>query len=215
VFYDLSVTIENGMARYAGDPEPRVARVATGSPWTVHELRLGTHTGTHIDAARHVIAEGAAIDQYPPMRFILPGIVIDASAAGAGEAITWRVIETAAQALPPGGAAVLRTGWDRYWADEGDERRLAHPYLAAEAARGLAAAGATLVGIDVMSVDASSSDLGSPVAHAELLSRDILVVENLAHLDVLTAGRIYHFSFLPLRLGGVDGSPIRAVAWDA
>lgn len=78
-----------------------------------------------------------------------------------------------------------------------------HPYLAAEAAQGLADAGATLVGTDAFSVDSSVS--GAAGVHQTLLGRDILIVENLACLDALTAGTVYHFSFLPLRLGGLDG----------
>jgi kynurenine formamidase len=46
-----------------------------------------------------------------------------------------------------------------------------------------------------------------------LLGNDALIVENLARLDQLTPGKLYHFSFLPLALTGLDGSPIRAVAW--
>ena len=52
-----------------------------------------------------------------------------------------------------------------------------------------------------------------PLIHEILLARDILVVENLAGLDQLEPGRLYHFAFLPLLLAGLDGSPIRAVAW--
>ena len=52
-FFDLTVPLENGMTFYPGDPEPRIARADVEPPWTVSELRLGSHTGTHIDAARH------------------------------------------------------------------------------------------------------------------------------------------------------------------
>jgi kynurenine formamidase len=49
--------------------------------------------------------------------------------------------------------------------------------------------------------------------HHHLLEKEILIVENLAHLSNLQPSKVYQFSFLPLRLAGMDGSPIRAVAW--
>ena len=63
-FFDLTVPIENGMTFYPGDPEPRIARAHVEPPWTVSELRLGTHTGTHIDAARHYAPAATPIDAY-------------------------------------------------------------------------------------------------------------------------------------------------------
>ena len=50
--------------------------------------------------------------------------------------------------------------------------------------------------------------------HEILLGSDVLVVENLRGLDRLESGRLYRFAFLPLRLTGLDGSPVRAVAWE-
>jgi kynurenine formamidase len=89
---------------------------------------------------------------------------------------------------------------------------LRHPYLTAETARGLAEVGAGIVGIDAMSPDSSLQ--GTSHAHDILLRAGVLLVENLTGLGRLEPGRLYRFAFLPLRLAGVDGSPIRAVAWE-
>ena len=70
---------------------------------------------------------------------------------------------------------------------------------------------ASLVGIDALNVD--STVQSTTHAHHSLLGNDILIVENLTHLDKLEPGRIYQFSFLPMNFSGLDGSPIRAVAW--
>ena len=51
-FFDLTLPVENGMTYYPGDTEPSIVQVGTASPWIVSELRLGSHTGTHVDAAR-------------------------------------------------------------------------------------------------------------------------------------------------------------------
>ncbi len=209
-FIDLSHFIENGMAYFPGDPEPRISPAqGVAAPWRVSELILGSHTGTHMDAASHYFPNGKTIDQYPVRRFILPGMVIDPSPALAeNEPITRQMVEGKLTDLPKGGAIIIRTGWDRYW---GEELYYRHPYLTAETARILAGAGASLVGIDALNVD-STVDESDPV-HEILLGSDVLIVENLAHLHQLSSSRLNHFAFLPLYFKNLDGSPVRAVAW--
>ena len=71
----------------------------------------------------------------------------------------------------------------------------------------LAGLGVRLVGIDAQSVDpADSKTLDS---HQQLLAHDMRVLENLV-LDDVAAGD-YELIALPLRLAGVDASPVRAV----
>ena len=48
---------------------------------------------------------------------------------------------------------------------------------------------------------------------ADLFVNDVLIVENLTRLHQLSPGFVYQFSFLPLALSGLDGSPVRAIAW--
>ena len=139
----------------------------------------------------------------------MPGVVVALPGLSDDEPITWEMVEPGLARLPAGGAAVLFTGWDRHFRDE---RRLRHPYLAADTARGLADAGAGIVGIDAMNPD--SSVRARPSVHETLLRRGVLLVENLTGLERLEPGRIYRFAFLPLRLTGLDGSPVRAIAWD-
>ncbi|MGA2529029.1 MAG: cyclase family protein [Acidimicrobiales bacterium] len=208
-FFDLTVPIENGMTYFPGDPEPRVARVLGEGP-SVSELHLGSHTGTHVDAACHYFPGRTAIDRYPIERFIVPGVVVAIVGLTDDQPIAWEMVEPGLARLPAGGAAVLFTGWSCHFRDE---HCLRHPYLAAETARGLAELGAGIVGIDAMNPD--SSVQGTSHVHEILLGAGVLLVENLTGLERLEPGRLYQFAFLPLRLAGVDGSPIRAVAWEA
>jgi arylformamidase len=210
VFYDLTHAIENGMTVYPGDPEPRIGRAPQDPPWTVSTLYLGSHTGTHMDAARHYYPDATTIDAYPVARFIVPALVIDVSGLDDDEPITWEMIGAAAGRVTTGCGALLATGWDKHFSDQ--ERALTHPYLTPEAAGGLAAAGVGLVGTDAMNPDSSLQ--GTTGVHKILLGHGVLLVENLTGLEQLEPGRLYHCAFLPLRLAGLDGSPIRAIAWD-
>ena len=208
-YFDLSQSVEPGMTIYPGDPVPSFGPAdGIEAPWRVADLHLGTHTGTHIDSVSHFIPGGKNVDQYPVSRFILPGIVLSVPGLTEDQAITPEQISAGLNRLPEGGALLFQTGWDQYW---NTDRYLRHPYLSPEAASQVAGSKASLVGIDALNVD--STVQATHHVHHLLLGREILIVENLAHLSLLQPGTVYQFSFLPLRLAGMDGSPIRAVAW--
>lgn len=210
IYFDLSQRIENGMSYFPGDPEPQVGSAAqTTPPWQVSDLKFGSHTGTHIDAACHYISGGKSIDQYLPERFILMGIVIPMLNLSTDQIIGEQMLENFLPHLQKGGAVLIRTDWDRYWKTEQYEM---HPYLSQSAAQVLKMAGITLLGIDALNVD--STVQGTSHVHEILLGGDVLIVENLKGLSRLELLKPYWFSFLPLPITGSDGSPVRAVAWE-
>ena len=198
------------MPFYPGDPQPVIQPAAEydSGGWRVTSLHIGTHTGTHIDAPSHFIKEGRAIDQLPLETFVLPGICVEALGLEPDQPIEEALLADTLAAIPAGGAVLFHTGWDQFW---GQERYFRHPYLAETAARRLRAAGARLVGIDALNVDSTAR--GTTHAHEILLGSQVLIVENLRGLDQLAAGEAYMISVLPIRLVGLDGSPVRAIAW--
>jgi len=59
---DVSVTIRPRMPIYDGNPGVSIELAQSlerGDPANVSRLELGAHTGTHVDAPRHFIADGA------------------------------------------------------------------------------------------------------------------------------------------------------------
>jgi kynurenine formamidase len=221
---DLSHTIHDDIQIYPGDPMPSIDRGLTHEKDYCHVdlLKLGSHTGTHIDAPYHFLNNGQRIDEIPVHRFIGRGILIDVSAKSAREPIDSDDLKPHATDLTKGDFVILKTGWDQYF---GTAKYYFHPYLSAEGARLLVDMGVALVGVDSLNVDPTyyagkdsdpaAEDLpdeesyGYPV-HDLLLSNDVLIVENLCNLDKIKAvDGIY--SFLPLKLKDSDGSPIRAV----
>ncbi len=203
---DLSHPIRPGMPVFPEDPEVSFEPAGALAPWQVTRLSLGTHSGTHIDAASHYVPGGTTIDRYPLERFVLPSYLAPVRAA-AGEEVHWPSLEPVLPDDLHGRGVLIHTGWDRYW---GEDESVAHPYLGADAAAGLVARGAALVGTDALNVDATAG--GTTHAHAALLGADVLIVENLTGLDALRPGRPYMCAFVPLRLEGADGSPVRAYA---
>lgn len=207
--HDLTQPLNAGTPRFPGDPEVRIEAIRESAPWQISELRMGTHSGTHLDAPSHCIVGGAGIGAYPPDRLLGGGFVINAMNLDENEAIPASILETVRDKTWPGWFAVMRTGWDLHWSDA---RYFRHPYLSPELAKELVATKAGIVAIDALSVD-STGDGGSE-AHFILLGADVLIAENLCNLGSLEPSRHYTFAFLPLSLGSADGSPGRVVAWD-
>ena len=221
---DLTHTIHDDIQIYPGDPKPSISRGLTHEKDYCHVdlLNLGSHTGTHIDAPYHFLKDGQRIDEIPVQRFIGNGILIDVSGKSGRELIDSADLKSLASGIIKGDFAILKTGWDRYF---GTSKYYRHPYLSADGARLLVEMGVSLIGIDALNVDptyhtnknsnSAANDLpdeesyGYPV-HDFLLSKNVLIVENLCNLDKIKADKgIY--SFLPLKLKDSDGSPIRAV----
>lgn len=206
---DLSQPVGEPMSWYPGDPEPRVRDWPAHPPWRVSELHLGTHTGTHLDAPWHY-GFPEAISDLSLDRCVGRGVVIDVTGRAADGQIGLDDLGGGARAaLREGLWAVFRTGWDRHW---GTPAYLTHPALDPGLARQLVAWHVPLVAVDLLNPD--STRRGEAIVHEILLGAGVLIVENLAGLDQLTAGRIYTFAMLPLKLTGLDGSPVRAVAWE-
>lgn len=202
---DLTMPLFDGMAVYPGDPPVTIARVRSHEidGHQVSELRLGSHSGTHLDAPRHFFPEGATLDRYPAERLIGPGLVVDCRLApsedrakgSAGVALV--DAPTLAERLDP--HAVPAGGFILLWTEGA--------LLAYDAARLLLDAGVALVGTDGPSLD----DEPYPV-HRLLLGHGVLLAENLRGLDRLGPGLVT-CAFLPLAFLGADGSPVRAIAW--
>ncbi|MGB9750770.1 MAG: cyclase [Roseiflexus castenholzii] len=206
MIYDLTRTLVSGMPVYPGDPEVQI--VASGAPpWRVSALRLGSHSGTHVDAPLHCIADGRGIDAFPLERFIAPGVVVDARGYADDAPIGVEVLTDVD--LHPGMIVVVRTGWEAFWQDA---RYFQHPYLSTDLAHALVERRVSLVAVDALNVDSTVG--GSDAAHAVLLGADILIAENLCNLAPLRCRQTYMFAILPLAPGALDGAPARALAWD-
>lgn len=79
---DLSKTIEHGMNVYPGDPAVSIRETHSldKEGWRLKYLRLGSHTGTHVDAPSHMIENGETLDRLPLDRFFGKAMVVDLTA---------------------------------------------------------------------------------------------------------------------------------------
>jgi arylformamidase len=201
--YDITLPIHEGLITYPGSPETRLIphdRIAHGDPANVTELRFGSHTGTHLDAAHHFIDGGQTVDELPLDILIGPCRVVeipDVLAIGAAE-LRQAGIEGETRVL-------LKTRNQSLLAREEFVEEFAH--VTGDGARYLVETGVRLVAIDYLSIEAFDAD--EPHAHRTLLEQEVVVVEGV-DLREVPAGR-YELICLPLRIAGIDGAPLRAV----
>ena len=190
--------------------------LAKGDFANVHALTIGTHTGTHLDAPYHFFEDGTTVDRLDlTLLAAASAVVADVRHRGAHERITWDDLAGAAEEVTRRGARVLLvcTGWSRNWAKANYSD---HPYLDAEAAKRLLGLGVRVIGLDTLSPDEVTPQCEGADVHRAVLGNGGIIVENLARLDALVDSGWKHItvSLLPLNLGGCDGSPLRAVAWE-
>jgi arylformamidase len=202
--YDITLPIEEGMIAYPGNPETRVrphSRIADGDDANVTELSFGSHTGTHVDAARHFIEGGQAVDALPLDTLIGEAVVVELprniTAIGAAELEAAGVAGATRVLLRTRNAELL--GQQEFSED--------FAYLTGNGAAYLVEQGVRLVALDYLSVEAYDAD--EPAAHRTLLEKEVIVVEGVDLRDV-PAGR-YELLCLPLKVKGIDGAPLRAV----
>lgn len=207
---DLSHTIVEGMTVYVGDPAPKIRRVKRIEKDGVNlsEVVLGSHTGTHIDAPIHFIRDGQPVDLLSPECCVGEAVVLDV-AKPQGSEITAEDIEKSGLVDREGLIVLLYTGMSRRWDDPA--ARTNFTYLSPDAARLLVERRARAVGIDYVSVEKYGSE-EAPV-HKTLLSRGIPIIESLNERLGGFAGKRIFLVCLPLKIGGSDGGPARALAY--
>jgi len=81
---DVSLGIAPDMLVWPGNPGVELEanqRIANGDEANVSELRIGTHTGTHVDPPAHFVEGAPAIDRVPLEALIGPATVSDLRSA--------------------------------------------------------------------------------------------------------------------------------------
>src|SRR5437867_7550108 len=203
---DVTATLDPARTPiYEGDAPMRfdfLKNMQQGDKLTLSAYSMGAHSGTHIDAPMHFIANGAPIDQVAlePLigraRVIAISDSVQAIDAAELNKHDWR----GAQRVLFHTRSSLRG-----WMDSAFHKDFA--YIAPDAAQLLADAGVVLVGVDYISAEQFGA--AAPRTHQILLGRGIPIVEGL-DLRGAPAGD-YDCIVLPLKIDGHEGAPARAI----
>ncbi|MCB9832695.1 MAG: arylformamidase [Planctomycetes bacterium] len=199
--WDISQTLREDTVVWPGDtPFSRrwVMRLDEGMSCNVSTITMSVHCATHADAPYHFEADGRKADEMALEAYLGPCRVI----AIASEDCV-RPSDLAGLPLNGGERLLFKTRRPctaTSWRDD-------FAYMSVEAAEILARAGVRLVGLDTPSMDPMTSK--TMAAHHVLCRAGIALLENL-DLAAVAPGE-YELIALPLKIGGSDSAPLRAI----
>jgi arylformamidase len=177
--------------------------MAAGASVNLSALEMSPHVGTHADAPLHVRDGQPASDSLALDAFVGPAIVIGLEEGDRPvdvDALSTRLPRRVERLLLRTGRTIAAGAFPEAW-----------PALTPASVRWLAARGLRLLGVDAPSVDERQSR--SLETHHALFDAGASILENL-DLRAVPDGR-YELIALPLRVGGLDAAPVRAVLVEA
>jgi arylformamidase len=214
---DLSLPITTDHPRwktevtFAGD-------LAKGDLAQVTTLKVSCHAFTHVDARRHMFADGATIESTPLDKLVGDCAVIDLVDVKPNEAISAERLAARGGHIRKGGMALFKTGWDRqrppqsttFWTDS--------PYLTRDAAQWLMDRGIVTVAYDFpqdytirLLLKGEVRPLPEHVTHDILLRNGVHMIEYVANTIEIREKQVL-LCAAPLKIPGADGAPARVFA---
>jgi len=185
---DLSQTIESGMPIYPGHPETELKSLATVEKdgYTNHLLTTGLHTGTHIDAPGHMIADGVQHSAFPLERYVNKGVVLNAKGK--------KIIDSSVINKPilKGSIVLIYTGHDQNFKKENYYTEF--PLIDRSLAEKLIEAEISMIGLDTPSPDDPPFEI-----HKLFFKNNIMIAEHLTNLDKLLEIQEFEVFALPLK----------------
>lgn len=201
---DLTLPITEALVVWPGEKGLRTTTVRAFSKDQVHvsDLAIGAHTGTHLDAPKHFLPNGKPLESVPLDNLVGPCRVLKLEM---GKRKDVRLEDLRRFNIKRGERLLFNLGNSTHLF----AKRFHEDYVAIgnEAARFLAAQKIKLIGVDYLSVERRGNP-GHPV-HVSLLKAGTAIVEGL-NLQNVKPGK-YTLVCLPLRIVGVEASPVRAI----
>jgi arylformamidase len=189
MIYDISPPLTSKLAVWPGDVAFRRLRMSA--------FQTTAHLGAHVDAPSHTGPGGISIDQCP-LEWYLGLCQVMPIDVARGQVITPAMLPTPIQAPRVLFATGTYPDADRFNEDFAG--------ISPELIAHIRQHNVKLIGIDTPSVD--RYDAKDLPAHHACLEHGVVILEGL-RLDGIPAG-LYELIALPLKLVGLDGSPVRA-----
>jgi arylformamidase len=200
---DITVPLHPNLPVYPGNTPfslEAVKRIAHGDSSNVSTLHFGAHSGTHVDAPWHFLADGTGADALPLDLLVGRTRVVEVPGAASIGPDELRGSSFAGDVR-----VLLKTRNSLLW--ESPAFHADYVGVTEAGARFLVEHGVKVVGVDYLSVEVFKTP-GAP-AHHILLGGGVIVIEglNLRHVDP----GMYEMMCLPLPVVGCDGAPARVV----
>lgn len=201
---DISVTLTEDLPVWPGGygfHKQQVLTIESGSDANVTRLDFDVHSGTHIDAPLHFVANGKTTLEIPLSSLVGKAVVLQFKNK---ETIT--APDLMLKAIPPGTKKLLLK------TDNSQNRWHTQPFnesfvaIDADAAMWLVENEIELVGIDGPSIQKFHHTKDT---HVNLLANGVVILEGLDLLEVDEG--MYELICLPIKAAGCEGVPARAI----
>ncbi len=202
---DISVPLSPNLPVWSGDGKMKITKVADmkkGDYANVSHLQMGSHTGTHIDAPLHFVANGKTTEEIPLEKLIGSCYVLDCRGLTSISADDLEKLKVPFDTKK----LLFKTDNSKLWDNPEHEFYLDFCALTNDAAQWIVDRGIELVGIDYLSIQLYHDPMDT---HVTLLSNEVVIVENL-DLRFVAPGD-YKLICLPLKIKGVEGTLARAI----
>ncbi len=193
--YDISQEVFSCQV-YPGDPAPKKKELSSmekGEQYNLTEFSMCAHNGTHIDAPRHFIKDGKAVDEISLDAFVGMAYVAEHRGVVTGDDAVEIIKKAKAQNKEASKRILIK----------GDIE------VSLEAAKVFASSNVLLLGNEPQTVGPQNSPMA---VHLVLLGADIVLLEGI-RLSEVSEG-VYFLNAAPLNLAGADGAPCRAILID-
>ena len=170
-FFELSHEWGHGVPTMPGYDDVKMYRSARHAVHGVmtHRIKTTMHTGTHVNAPRHLIAKGEGVGEIDLEKMFGSGVILSIP-KGKWELVTAKDLAAANPAIEPEDIVVINTGWHHKYSDSLEYFGSA-PGLSKDAAEWLVARGVKTVAVDTPQVDHPLATSLGPHRNGPLMKR--------------------------------------------
>ena len=204
-YIDLTMTYQSGMRGVSIEPAKTLQR----DGWNANNLQIYSHAGTHMDAPLHFEVNEKTIDQYPVNRFFVTCWVVDLMPCEPGKLIEVGDLKEIAHNIAPGEGLLFHSGWSNFLGEQIYRDGL--PRISKSLAEWCVDKKVAFIGVEPPSVADVNNMEELMEVHTILLEANIIIVEGLTKLDMITNKKV-DIVALPLKILDGDGAPCRVVA---
>jgi arylformamidase len=194
-------------------PQPRIEHAMQWKPdrWLTELITISIHSGTHIDAPNHKLAQWKGIEHFPLEQFAGKAVVADLRGCEPRRRLSVSDLRSRLPRRLRDRIVLIATGWG-YKSHDSKAWYLDIPYLSPDAAQWLLDQKMRAVGIDHWSIG-GPSDPEKSLVHTILMADNKWIVENMRFPEELfTLPQPFDMWCLPVNMPGITGALCRPVA---
>jgi len=203
---DLTHLIDEHTLTYPGDPLFKRQTMANHleNGFQIEQITTAMHVGTHLDSPFHFIDGGKTVDQINPSLLVGNAIVVHID-VDRGIIPSQQIEEQLLGVNHPASILLIDTGHSKYF--NTDTYFSPIPAFEPSIVDIFERFHIQVVGLDLPTVSFPNNHIKE--AHLAILSKDMVIIEGLNHLEECHG--LIDFIGLPLNIRGIDGSMIRAI----